>query len=239
MTTSPATSQPAHPLRAHHWGPIPQVVEWVVRQVPAGGRVLEIGPGHVPFPLASVFVDWNHTPAMQGRDLHVLDINQDRLPFEDGSFDFVYCRHVLEDIYNPLWVCREMQRVAKAGYIECPSPIAECARGVDGNFPPWRGYHHHRYAVWNDNGVLTFLPKYPAWEMMPIPPAGEQQLYDILNTSPWHWNTYLLWRETLPARMLHHGREFDMMTSYPEICSTGINHTLDHHRQFHAQVRGE
>jgi ubiquinone/menaquinone biosynthesis C-methylase UbiE len=47
------------------------------------------------------------------------------LPYEDKEFDFVYCRHVLEDLIYPFRVIKEMQRVAKAGYIETPSPMAE------------------------------------------------------------------------------------------------------------------
>jgi len=39
-------------------------------------------------------------------------------PFADGEVDFVVCSHTLEDIRDPLWVCSELTRVAKAGYIE-------------------------------------------------------------------------------------------------------------------------
>jgi hypothetical protein len=44
--------------------------------------------------------------------------------------------HMLEDMYNPFPICAEMSRVAKAGYVETPSPVAELCRGVDGDKPP-------------------------------------------------------------------------------------------------------
>ena len=62
-------------------------------------------------------------------------------PFEDGQFDFVVCAHTLEDVRDPLWVCAEMQRVGRAGYIEVPSRLEEQSHGVYGNFVGWP--HHH------------------------------------------------------------------------------------------------
>src|SRR6516164_2319087 len=49
-------------------------------------------------------------------------------PFRDKELDFVICSHTLEDIRDPLWVCSEMIRIAKRGYIEVPSRIAETCR---------------------------------------------------------------------------------------------------------------
>ena len=66
-----------------------------------------------------------------------------RLPFDDHFFDFVWCQQTLEDIANPFKLMREMQRVAKAGFIEIPNREIESAIGIDSlNFP---GYCHHRW----------------------------------------------------------------------------------------------
>src|SRR5271154_4133672 len=46
-------------------------------------------------------------------------------PFKDKELDYVICSHTLEDIRVPLWVCSEMIRIAKAGYIEVPSRLWE------------------------------------------------------------------------------------------------------------------
>ena len=63
-------------------------------------------------------------------------------PFEDGRFDFAVCSHTLEDVRDPVFVCKELQRVAKAGYLEVPSRIEEHMRDING---PWAGWAHHRW----------------------------------------------------------------------------------------------
>jgi len=65
-------------------------------------------------------------------------------PFDDGEIDFAICSHTLEDIRDPLWVCSELTRVAKAGYIEVPSRLEEQSLGVQG---PWAGWSHHRWLI--------------------------------------------------------------------------------------------
>lgn len=76
------------------------------------------------------------------------------LPFADKAFDFVVCRHTLEDIANPLFVCAEINRVSKAGYIETPSRIYESTRGVER--PSWAGHYHHRWFVEVEGNKLIF-----------------------------------------------------------------------------------
>ncbi|HWE39009.1 MAG TPA: methyltransferase domain-containing protein, partial [Isosphaeraceae bacterium] len=39
-------------------------------------------------------------------------------PFPDRFFDFSICSHTLEDVRDPLFVCAELIRVSKRGYIE-------------------------------------------------------------------------------------------------------------------------
>ena len=63
-------------------------------------------------------------------------------PFADGQFDFAVCSHTLEDVRDPVIVCRELQRVAKAGYVEVPSRLEEHMTGLSG---PWAGWAHHRW----------------------------------------------------------------------------------------------
>src|SRR5262245_49885274 len=52
-------------------------------------------------------------------------------PFTDKQIDFVICSHTLEDIRDPLFVCAEMIRIAKRGYIEVPSRLVESSRGIE------------------------------------------------------------------------------------------------------------
>ena len=57
------------------------------------------------------------------------DICGGRWPFDDHFFDFAICSHTLEDVRDPLHVCAELMRVAKAGYIEVPSRVKETCLG--------------------------------------------------------------------------------------------------------------
>ena len=41
-----------------YWGPNPAMLTKVANRVAEGARVLEIGPGQVPFSRATHFVDW-------------------------------------------------------------------------------------------------------------------------------------------------------------------------------------
>ena len=79
-------------------------------------------------------------------------------PFADKSVDFVVCSHTLEDLRDPLWVCAEMMRIAKRGYIEVPSRAWESSRGVE--TPRTAGLSHHRWLIDIDGDRIDFLMKY-------------------------------------------------------------------------------
>ena len=66
------------------------------------------------------------------------------VPVRRRSVDFITCSHTLEDIRDPIWVCREMHTDRAAGYIETPSRLEEQTAGVQG---PWVGWGHHRWLV--------------------------------------------------------------------------------------------
>lgn len=78
-------------------------------------------------------------------------------PFPDRFFDYCMCSHTLEDIRDPLWVCSEMRRVAKAGYIETPSMAFELTRGREAGVPV--GLSHHFWIVEVAGDEITFHPK--------------------------------------------------------------------------------
>ncbi len=80
-------------------------------------------------------------------------------PFPDKGIDFVVCSHTLEDIRDPLWVCSEMIRIGKAGYIEVPSRLWETCRGMA---PGIAGLAHHRWLIDIDASAssIRFLQKY-------------------------------------------------------------------------------
>jgi hypothetical protein len=93
-------------------------------------------------------------------------------PFADAQFDFVLCTQTLEDLRDPIRVCREMARVAKAGYLETPPAVEELTRGIES--PLWCGWKHHRWLAWEEDGEVVFLGKphhihSPFWPSVPSP----------------------------------------------------------------------
>jgi hypothetical protein len=151
------------PDKKYH-GAIVEVLDHVKSLIKDGAKVLEIGPGHVPFSKATHFCGWTLEEKSKLQNYKVANVSVDVLPYSNKEFDFVYCRHVIEDLWNPSHCLNEISRVAKEGWIETPSPLCEMTKNVDGSesvTTPWRGYAHHRYMVWNDNDVLKILPKFP------------------------------------------------------------------------------
>lgn len=195
-----------------HWAPVPQVVDWLANRLPPDAKVLEIGASHVQFPRATMFVDFQDVPGIPPERLVKCDIATDRLPFPDKYFDFVYCRHTLEDLHNPFPACEEMSRVAKAGYIETPSPIAELCRGVDGGSPAYRGYHHHRFIIWEVDGRLNFVSKYPLVEYLRF--EEDAAIPEWLRVGAKYWNTYYLWDDRVDFKHHQNSLDFDMMKDY-------------------------
>lgn len=94
--------------------------------------VLEVGSGHNPTYRANVivekFIDSNYH---RSGDIKVFPhqklVNTDGadMPFKDKEFDYVICNQVLEHAEDPVLFVKELQRVAKRGYLELPSLIGE------------------------------------------------------------------------------------------------------------------
>lgn len=118
-------------------------------------EVLDVGGGSDPFPFATVVVDRYLKPTehrstifdAQGKPALVADIHD--LPFESKSFDFVVCSHVLEHVEDPIQACVELQRVAKAGYIETPTFMKDALFS-------WAQGMHRWYVVTHANHLIFF-----------------------------------------------------------------------------------
>ena len=116
--------------------------------------VLDLGAGSSPHHRADVLCDISLSddrerggPVRLDRPCVVGDAAA--LPFRDGAFDFIICSHLLEHVRRPEACLREMMRVGRRGYIECPSEFAEKLCG----WPP------HRWFVRRENGRLIFTEK--------------------------------------------------------------------------------
>ncbi len=138
-------------------------------RIKPGDRVLDVGGWHAPLNRADVMIDFmpyetrNRSGAIATRtwpnehfshsSYFQMDIcGPDPWPFKDKEFDFAVCSHTLEDVRDPIFVCRELNRVARGGYIEVPSRLVESTRGVERPF--FCGYYHHRWLCEVLGGVL-------------------------------------------------------------------------------------
>ncbi|MGI8906088.1 MAG: class I SAM-dependent methyltransferase [Candidatus Sumerlaeaceae bacterium] len=112
--------------------------------IPRGSRVLEIGSGGRPHARSTVLLDRFLADDSQregrrlvrdGRALVLAD--GQALPFRDKAFDYCICMHVLEHVEDPPAMLREMERVARAGYIETPTELHDWLFAV----PPYTTIH--------------------------------------------------------------------------------------------------
>jgi SAM-dependent methyltransferase len=119
--------------------------------------------------------------------------DKEPFPFADKMFDFVICSHTLEDIRDPLWVCSEILRVGKRGYIEIPSRLVESCRGWESHKTV--GLTHHRWLIDVDQKAshIRFLHKHHmihAEQRFSFPPSFLRTLTDEQRVS------YLFWNDT-------------------------------------------
>lgn len=157
-------------------GNLPRLVE----TARAGMRVLDAGGWHNPFGPATHVIDLGRHETRQRHESltpgeperftaatwHVQDVCAGAWPYPDKFFDFAICSHLLEDVREPLVVCRELARVAKRGYVEVPSRTREIfaksrffgIHAALGNVPEV-GFYHHRWMVEIENTHLRFLRK--------------------------------------------------------------------------------
>ena len=95
------------------------------------------GPGHVMEVMSSVMdvkgvdIDPAMVTAGRGRGLDVAEGQAEKLPFEDGTFDFVYCTFLLLWVRNPVAVVSEMTRVSRR-WVAC---LAEPDFGARLDYP--------------------------------------------------------------------------------------------------------
>jgi len=224
-------------IKNKYWGPIQQNLDYVASLVQNGDNVLEIGPGDIPFSKATEFCGWvDEEKARLGKYKNA-DICSEILPYKNKEFDFVYARHVIEDLWNPIHAIKEISRIAKRGYLETPSPLCEMSKGVDGGDPPYRGYSHHRYFVWNDSNVLHLLPKFPIVEHMKV--SNESVMEQGLE-NPFSWNTYFYFEGDIQYKFYQMGYEQDFVmydNSYFTIINNAIHAGMQTSKQQLERVR--
>jgi uncharacterized protein YbaR (Trm112 family) len=128
---------------------------WVARpHPPRHGLVVDLGAGQSAFPRADAVVDKyvaddfeRGYPLALIKPLIVADGHS--LPFKSKSLAYLIASHVLEHATDPERFATEISRVARAGFVQLPSSLAERAFGW--SFHPW--------LVDLEGDTLVFSPK--------------------------------------------------------------------------------
>lgn len=183
-------------------------------------KVLDIGSGHIPFPLATHLSDITFADNTYGRGgvpfkhiegKPVFECNVENLPFADKEFDFVYCSHVLEHTQNPEKACQELMRIARKGFIETPS------RGKD----IWLNtakVSNHKWAVEKQNNILVFTEYTSAdieglqcnilMDMHCNPQTKREKAFvSLIYLKADHVNTMMLWENIFSYEIRHKNEE--------------------------------
>jgi SAM-dependent methyltransferase len=99
---------------------------------------LDVACGAKPFPDASVLCDLNVRPVpdrrmktlvTEGKPFVLCD--SCFLPFKDKAFDFVTSYYLIEHMNDPGSMFKELKRVSKHGFIQCPSWFSELLYNED------------------------------------------------------------------------------------------------------------
>ncbi len=105
-------------------------------------RVLDVGSGHHPHPRADVLLELHvdshaeRSGVAAVRDQRLIVGDAQTMPFADNEFDYVIASHVAEHVEDPERLCRELSRVASAGYIETPGWLTDIL--LRESFHRWR-----------------------------------------------------------------------------------------------------
>jgi SAM-dependent methyltransferase len=99
---------------------------------------LDVASGAKPFPKASLLCDLNFRPVPDRRMKNLeragkpfVLCDSRFLPFKDNAFDFVTSYYLIEHMSDPWSLFKELRRVSKHGYIQCPSWFNELLYGEE------------------------------------------------------------------------------------------------------------
>lgn len=141
----------------------------LLKKIKPNDKVLDIGSWNEVFGRADYVIDINpyetrnnsnnETENFSKRTWLVGDVNDQSLwdSIEDNFFDFSVCSHLLEDIRDPIMVCKNLIKKSKRGYIEVPSKWRELSKIESGKL--CSGYDHHRWLVDIVDDTVIFTAK--------------------------------------------------------------------------------
>lgn len=154
--------------------------------------VLEIGSGGNPYFRANVLCDAYFETIERYFEPLIYDrptilAFAENLPFKDNVFDFVIASHVLEHSTEPERFLKELQRVAKAGYIETPDAVMERLTH----------YSFHRLEITEREGNLIIRKKKNYIQDEELAELFDQKAInvfpEIISKHPFHFHTRFYW----------------------------------------------
>src|ERR1035437_1494956 len=131
-----------------------------IKKITTKDKVLEIGPGSLPFQRANVYLekkyqDENEYYKQRGYAEKV-ELKGDivyyegkKFPFLDKEFDYVICSHVLEHVDDIDLFINEINRVSKRGYLEFPTIYYDFIYNIP----------EHINLVFYDGNVIKWMKK--------------------------------------------------------------------------------
>lgn len=167
-----------------------QAAQRIADQVPDEASVLQVAASTEVFPRADwVLDDRPHEPHGDARFTRrtwtVRDVcARAPWPFADRRFDFAVCT-ALGTLRDPVGVCAELERVARAGYVELPTVEAELAGG------------HGRWLADVVDAELVFVHKPREVHVDPRLRVGRRRVEAL---EPADRVLALFWEGRLPAR---------------------------------------
>lgn len=189
---------------------LPQAVERIRQTVPGDAEVLQVGGFSEPLGRADWVLsdrpyegrgDASGAERFTSRTWVTRDVcGRERWPFDDGRFAFAVCTS-LAALRDPVGVCAELSRVARAGYVEVPTVEASLSSGVEG---AWVGRSAERWLCDVADAELVFTGKVGAVHTDPrvrVRPGWSERM------GPEDRVHGLFWEGRLPARERHVGSD--------------------------------
>lgn len=127
------------------------------------GKVIDLGGGQNTLPQATVVFDLTKSEDSLRR--YIVGDLCDQKNYEalgDKEFDWAWCNHTLEDLYDPFIVLEQIKRIAKKALIGVPHWTREIT--TQSTREDWElicGWPHHFWFVGINrrDGALEFYPK--------------------------------------------------------------------------------
>lgn len=144
-------------------------LEWIKELNPQPKNVIDLGSG-IDMPFKKIIERngirfFSTCPLSIYGDYKDLDFNKQKLPFKNKQFDLVICTHVLEHLFEPFKVMKEIERIAKRNIIiALPNQytiderilflFGKNLQGFNGNYDYW-GHH----TIWSIKAIDEFIKK--------------------------------------------------------------------------------